>query len=95
MDDGKLNLEAARGTHADRLLRDDLLTEAFDTLERVYVEQWAGSPVRDAEARERIWAHLQALRQVRTHLRTVAETGELARRQLDELHGRKPSIFRR
>lgn len=93
-DEGKLNAEVHAGAQAERLMRDPVLTGAFEVLERLYMEQWAASPVRDTEARERIYAHLQALRSVRGHIATIADTGKLARRQLDDLQGRK-SFFRR
>lgn len=79
--------EILRAEKARALLTDPLISEAFATLEDEYVTSWITSPVRDAEARETIWRHLQALRKVHAHLNSVVTTGTMARQQLRELTG--------
>lgn len=78
-----------RGESAARLLNDPLITEAFDAIRAEYVAAWENAPVRDAEGRERIWAHLQALSKVRGHLETVVGTGKMAKQQVNELQGKR------
>ena len=43
MDEGKLRSEQSRGERAKALMRDPLITEAFDTLEEKYVSAWKDS----------------------------------------------------
>lgn len=81
--------EIARGHSAARLLNDPLMAEAFDALRAEYIAAWENAPVRDAEGRERIWAHLQALGKVKAHLETVMNTGKMAEKQRDEMRGKR------
>ena len=84
MNPGKLRGEADRGAKAAALLRNDLLIEAFDTLEAQYTTAWAESPARDVDGREHLFVLLKSLRAVKQHLTTVVETGKLAERQLHQ-----------
>ena len=81
--------EINRGHNAARLLGDPLVAEAFDSIRAEYLAAWEASPVRDAEGRERIWAHLQALTKVKGHLEAVVMTGKMAEKQVSELRGKK------
>jgi hypothetical protein len=81
--------EIARGHNAARLLADPLIAEAFDAIRAEYIAAWENAPVRDAEGRERIWAHLQALGKVREHLSTVVTTGKMAEKQRDDMRGKR------
>jgi hypothetical protein len=81
--------EIARGHNAARLLADPLIAEAFDAIRAEYISAWENAPVRDAEGRERIWAHLQALGKVREHLSTVVATGKMAEKQRDDMRGKR------
>lgn len=94
-----LEAELSRATRARQLLADAMLVEAFDALERTYIEAWKDSPARDSQAREALWQAVQVVGKVRTHLESVAATGRLAQRQIENLEGRTPSmaqaLFRR
>lgn len=81
--------EISRGHNAARLLSDPLIAEAFDAIRSEYIAAWENAPVRDAEGRERIWAHLQALGKVREHLSTVVATGKMAEKQRDDMRGKR------
>jgi hypothetical protein len=81
--------EISRGHNAARLLADPLIAEAFDAIRAEYIAAWENAPVRDAEGRERIWAHLQALGKVREHLSTVVTTGKMAEKQRDDMRGKR------
>lgn len=85
MDEGKLREDESRGEQARALLENPLLQEAFAALDKSYVEAWRGTGARDAEARERLWQATQIVGKVRTHLRTVMDTGKLARHELDSI----------
>lgn len=70
--------ESARGEHAARLLADTLLNEAFDTLHERLQESWINSPARDVEGREVLWLSQKLLTQVKAHLFSLVETGQMA-----------------
>lgn len=80
----ELEDEAARGEHAARLLSDPLLVEAFETIAERYEEAWKTSPARDVEGRERLWVMLKCLEQVKGHITSVVERGQMASVELQE-----------
>tara|TARA_R110000824_G_scaffold192924_4_gene375143 strand:+ start:133 stop:399 length:267 start_codon:yes stop_codon:yes gene_type:complete len=86
MNEGKLREEMDRGAKSAALLRNELLVEAFETLETQYTESWKSSASHHADARERIYMLTTALAALRQHLISVVETGRLAERQLTELN---------
>ena len=88
-DELALNRAAERAARADALLRDELLQEAFATLERDYVKAWRETAARDTDARERLWQAVQLVAKVRDHLGSVVAGGNLARRELADLAQRK------
>ena len=83
MNHGKLREEVDRGARAATLLRDELLIEAFDTLETEYIAAWRDTEEAQSDRREKIFLMLKSLSGVRSHLESVAMTGDLARRELD------------
>ncbi len=74
--------EIARGKAAELLLRNELLAEAFDNLESTYTAGWKATAPGRTDERERLFALVTALRDVRGHIEQIATTGDLARRQL-------------
>ncbi len=88
-DEIALNRAAERAARADVLLRDELLAEAFATLERDYVKAWRETAARDTDARERLWQAVQIVAKVRDHLTSVVNNGKLAERELAALAGRR------
>src|SRR5262245_25256090 len=94
MTEDKLQTSIARGARAEALLKNELLQEAFATLERDYIEAWKISPARDTDGRERLWQAVNIVGKVRDHLVKVVNDGKLARRHLNEL-STKPAPTRR
>jgi hypothetical protein len=88
-DEFALTKAAERGARAQRLLEDDLLVEAFETLDRDYSRAWRATAARDTDARERLWQAVQVVAKVRDHLIRVVNGGKLAQRQINELAARK------
>ena len=84
-DEFKLRKDLERGSHAEMLLRDELLTEAFKTLEAAYIEEWGRSEFSQVEKRENLWKSTQILGDVRRHLLKVASNGKLAKKELNDL----------
>lgn len=87
IDELKLAKDKERGTRAEMLLRDDLLKEAFETLEKTYISEWAMTQFRDVEARERLWAAVNINRKYQDHLRSALANGKLAQKQLNDMTG--------
>lgn len=86
-DESKLHQAALRGSRADALLKDELLSEAFKTLETQYVTAWAGTHPAEGAARENFWRAVQILGDVRTQLIKTAADGRVAQKELDQLGG--------
>lgn len=68
----------ARAEAADRLLRDPLFNEAFDTFELALMNRAIEAPARDDEARRRCLDAVNVLRKVRSQLRSVIAEGKTA-----------------
>jgi|SRR5688572_1620030 hypothetical protein len=85
MSDDKLHDATVRGAKADGLLKDELLREAFASLEKDYLDAWRTSPARDTDGRERLWQAVNIVGKVRDHLVIALNNGKLAQRQIDEL----------
>jgi hypothetical protein len=81
----KLHAEISRAARAEALLGNELLAEAFSTLESSYIEEWRLSQFRDTDARERLWQAVNVARKVRDHLASAVRNGRLAQRELDDL----------
>ena len=82
--EAQLRSEATRGFRANELMNDELMLEAFSTLDKRLTQEWADSPVRDTEGRERIWLMQKLLKNVDAHLREIATTGRMANLQLEQ-----------
>ena len=68
-----------REEHAKRLLNDELLQEAFDTLREELMNRWSHSGSTDLEARESIWLAIRLLEKIDGHLKSIVETGHMAK----------------
>ena len=80
--EGKLRQDMNRGEKAQALLRNEILIETFDFLEKQYHDAWANSSVDQNEAREKVFMMLQNLQTVKQHIESVVITGKLAPAQL-------------
>lgn len=85
----QLDKERTRGVDAEYLMEHYLFREAIDTLRKEITSQWEQSPVRDEGGRERLWLTMKLLGRIEGHIKTIAETGKLARRQLTDLEDRR------
>lgn len=80
-----------RGHAAQTILDSQIFRDVFAGLERTYMQQWRAA--RTVEAREDCHRHVVLLEKLKADLVSIATTGELERRRLDELEGRKGNIF--
>lgn len=89
MSDDKIALAIHRAGKAEALRNDDMLNEAFATLEQSYIAAWRSLPSRDVDGRERLWVAVNILGKVREHLLTVVGGGKMAKAELEALHPNK------
>ena len=73
-----------RSQDAARLMRDPLLIEALDLIERDVREAWLACPVRDKEGREELWRMAVTARKLRDVLKGTMEAGKLAADQIKQ-----------
>ena len=92
MDETKLAIDQSRALRAQALMDDELLIEAFVTLEADYIAAWKLTPARDDDGRERLWRAVQIVAGVKDHLGSVIENGKLANAQLRQL-AERPKRF--
>ena len=76
--------ERERASKAKQIIDNPLWDEAWIALESKLTEAWKSSQTGMAERRELIYMQLRAAAEVRGHIETVLETGQLAEMQLDE-----------
>jgi len=77
--------DTLREEHAQRLLNDELLQEAFDTLREDLMNRWTHSGSTDSEARESIWLAIRLLERIDGHIKAIVETGNM-NKILDKQH---------
>lgn len=67
-----------RGQHAERLLNDPMLTDAFDQVAVGLHQAWESAPIRDREGQHELKLMLKLLNDVRANLAITLESGKLA-----------------
>ena len=87
MSEDKTQIAISRGRRAQAQLDDELVSEAFKTLEASYLKAWGETHPAETAAREHYWQAVQILGDVRKHLGKVASNGRLAQKELDQLGG--------
>jgi hypothetical protein len=89
MTEDKIAQALARASKAEALRNDEMLNEAFATLEQNYITGWKSWPAADSDGRERLWVAVNILGKVKEHLLTVVGGGKVAKAELDQLHPNK------
>lgn len=84
-DEFSLTRAAAKATHAQQLLGDELLIEAFKSLEDSYNAAWRNTTIDDVSGREKLFLAINIVGKVRDHLTKVVSDGKLATAELREL----------
>lgn len=85
IDEDALAQATAKAARAQGLLANELLLEAYATIEADLIAAWIASPARDTDGRERCWAAVQANRKHKAYLESVVNDGKLAAAQLKQL----------
>ena len=81
----KLEERLERGTRAERLLKDDLLTEAFALVKQAIIENWEGAPLRDRDGAHELKLMLKLLGDVRANLEQALRDGTMAAEDLKRI----------
>lgn len=80
----QLLAETERARQAQELMEHPLFKEALDLYRQRLMDEWASSPARDTEGRERLWLMAKTAEVVPQHLKELMETGKLASTQLEQ-----------
>lgn len=83
--ENKLIRDAGTGIRARQLLEDELLVEAFKTLEDAYTAGWRNTKAEDTAAREKLFLAVNIVGKVQEHLRRALENGKFAQAELDQI----------
>ncbi|ERF85427.1 hypothetical protein JQ559_01000 [Bradyrhizobium viridifuturi] len=84
-DESRLDQAVGRAVRAERLLADELLAEAFASLEHAYTAAWRSTTIDDASGREKLFLAINVVGKVRDHLTAAVTNGRLAKAELKEL----------
>lgn len=83
---------AERATQAKQLLEHPLLKEAFDNLEKSYIDAMLATGVEQADSykRDRLHQAVHISRKVRDYLKKVLANGNVSRQHLNAIQGKRP-----
>src|SRR5947209_5856889 len=84
-DESRLQQDLDRAARATALLDSELLIDAFETLERSYLDAWRATHVDATAAREKLFLAVNIVGKVRDHLAKLVADGALAQRELQAL----------
>jgi len=76
----------AKGAEAQALLETPAFVSAFESVRSAIHEQWAASPIRDAQGQHELKLMLKLLNDLLTVLEVAVVDGNEARRELDRLN---------
>jgi hypothetical protein len=89
MSEDVLERKQQRAAHAKRLLEDDLLKEAFESVRKEYLSAWRATNPQDGELREQLWRAFSVTDKVQSHLARVMDDGKIAARDIADLADRR------
>lgn len=84
-DEIKLTKATERAAQAQRLLDDQMLKDAFKTLEDGYQAAWRATLIDDVSGREKLFLAVNVIGKVRDHLAKVIDNGKLAQAELADI----------
>lgn len=94
-DENKLIRDTGRALRARQLLENELLAEAFKTLEDAYIAAWRSTAIEDNAGREKLFLAINLVGKVQQHLATAIRDGRLAEVALEELAHRRERAARK
>jgi hypothetical protein len=75
--------EIIRAQHCKQILEDRYVKEALSDIREGIVHQWAKSPIKDTDHKEKLWALYNAVDKFEELLRTHIDSGKLARHEME------------
>jgi hypothetical protein len=75
--------EYAKGQKADQLLANETFKDAMAKVRQGIFDKWAESPIRDTEGQHELKLMLKLLDDLEANIRSVANTGKLALKQIE------------
>jgi hypothetical protein len=84
-DENKLIRDTGRALRARQLLDDEMLVDAFKTLEDAYLAGWRRTTIEDVAGREKLFLAVNIVAKVRDHLTAAVTNGKLAQAELNEI----------
>lgn len=84
--------ERDRGHRAGRIVQDEIFVEAVSNMRQRFMDEWQNSPIRDSEARERIFLMVRILDRLVLDLTSVMETGQSANMTLQAFEEKKKKL---
>ena len=86
-----MSKEIHLGNLAKEVLENEIFTDAVKKIEERLNQEWLASPLRDTEAREKIFLMRKMLESLINEITSVMETGKLANKSLTDIQ--KTKIF--
>lgn len=80
--EGKLRSQSERGRRAKALLENELLLDAFDSIEKALLQAWRESNASEIDGREDVWRSTQLLNNLRKALEQHVISGKTAGKEL-------------
>lgn len=81
-----LQAELDHGIKAEKLLKDETLTQAFEDVRQAILQKWENAPLRDKEGAHELKIMLKLLTNVRSSLEQALANGKLAAEELKMLN---------
>lgn len=78
-----VNDDVMRGEQAKAILDNELFIEAWNTVEEGIIQRWKDCGVKDIDSQHELKLMLLVLSEVRRYIQFTAETGQMAKIQLD------------
>tara|TARA_R100000234_G_C5000093_1_gene179929 strand:+ start:2302 stop:2547 length:246 start_codon:yes stop_codon:yes gene_type:complete len=80
-----MSKEIHLGNQAKRILEDEIFTDAVKKIEDRLDQEWLNSPLRDNEAREKIFLMRKMLQSLINEITSVMETGKMANKKIADI----------
>lgn len=77
-----LEQDVQRAHRAAAIIYDPLWVEAYETLHTELMDAWQTSPARDVDGRETLWLSVKLLAQLKAHMTSLIESGQMAEIEL-------------
>lgn len=85
--------EIQRGLAAQSILDSEIYKEAFESVRLAIISQWEKTPIRDHEGQHELRLMIKLLGDVQANIKQVAETGKLAKLQINQEKGALHRFF--